>query len=595
MTLQTIRPFKSIKMGSVDGVELPAFTVLTGQNGSGKSNLLEAIREGHVIFSELGNLPGEQMRLFKLGELLSAIEGPVQAISYKEPWANLYNNVKNWRLQALNNPSFMNNESAQVNFASDQAIAARLITRPALDRMMRETEKSLSEMTEADFKRYAPLLGGIRDPFAASIAEIFLSYEQRRSANEHAQWIQKEKGRGTSLTDEEFIARFGGAPWMLLDEILKLVGLPYRFVAPPEDTDNLIYEVALVDEEDNSILPSYLSSGERVLLAVALSLFSGSRISEAIELPRVLLLDEADASLHPMMVKSLLTVIEEIFVKQYSVRVILTTHSPSTVALAPVESLFVMSRTSPKLRPATPDEALSLLTVGLSSLSVRLENRRQVFVESEVDQAIYQDLFRVLKGKVDSDRSAEFIAVGKHSVGGGCDAVIRLVAELRAAGNATIAGIVDRDHRTEAPEHVHYLPDRHSIENLLLDPLIIGAFLLREGMVQASELELPQEIRHFELGQDHASLIVKALSTRLGFTGAPVEVEYLGGFSVRVPSDFFDIQGHTLQDQLVAEFPGLNKYQDKPLKQAIVNKAISDLPSFVPKSLVTLLEQVLAG
>jgi ABC-type molybdenum transport system ATPase subunit/photorepair protein PhrA len=595
MTLQSIRTFKSIKMGSVDGVELPAFTVLTGQNGSGKSNLLEAIREGHVIFSELGNLPGEQMRLFKLGELLSAIEGPVQAISYKEPWANLYNNVKNWRLQALNNPSFMNNESAQVNFASDQAIAARLITRLALDRMMRETEKSLSEMTEADFKSYAPLLGGIRDPFAASIAEIFLSYEQRRSANERAQWIQKEKGRGTSLTDEEFIARFGGAPWVLLDEILKLVGLPYRFVAPPEDTDNLIYEVALVDEEDNSILPSYLSSGERVLLAVALSLFSGSRISEAIELPRVLLLDEADASLHPMMVKSLLTVIEEIFVKQYSVRVILTTHSPSTVALAPAESLFVMSRTSPKLRPATPDEALSLLTVGLSSLSVRLENRRQVFVESEVDQAIYQDLFRVLKGRINSDRSAEFVSVGKRSVGGGCDAVIRLVSELRAAGNATIAGIVDRDHRTETPSHVHYLPDRHSIENLLLDPLLIGAFLLREGIVSSSDLGLPEEIRHFELGQEHATRIVHALATKLKFNGTPIDVEYLGGFSASVPSDFFEMQGHALKVHLVTTFSGLQRYQDKDLMQAIVNKAVSDLPAFVPRSLVNLLEEVLVG
>ena len=594
MTLQTIRQFKSIKMGSVDGVDLPSFTVLTGQNGSGKSNLLEAIRDGNVIFTELGDLPVHQKRLFKLGELLAAVEGPVQGSSYKEPWANLYNSVQQWKVQAVTNPGTANDESAQSIFVAEQAISSRLISRAGLDRMTKEGEKSLSEMTDLDFKRHAPLIGGIRDPFAASIAEIFLSYEQRRSANERAQWIQKEKGRGTSLTDDEFITRFGDAPWVLLDETLKLVGLPYKFVIPPEDTDNVSYEVRLEDEEGNSILPSDLSSGERVLLAVALSLFSGSRMKEAIELPRILLLDEADASLHPTMVKSLLTVIEEIFVKQYNVRVVLTTHSPSTVALAPAESLFVMSRTNPKLRPATTDEALSLLTVGLSSLSVRLENRRQVFVESEVDQAIYQDLFRVLKGKIDSDRSAEFIAVGNRSAGGGCDAVIRLVSELRVAGNATIVGIIDRDHRTMAPEHVYYLPDRHSIENLLLDPLIIGAFLLREGIVKPSDLGLLGEIRHFELGQEHVSLIVQALATRLGFTGTRVEVEYLGGFSAIVPSDFFEIKGHTLQERLVAEFPGLNKYQDKSLKQAIVNKAVSDLPAFVPKSLVNLFERVLS-
>jgi len=88
MKLQTIRQFKSIKMGSVDGVDLPPFTVLTGLNGSGKSNLLEAIRDGYVIFSELGDIPGQYKRLFKLGELLSTIEGPVQESQFREPWAN---------------------------------------------------------------------------------------------------------------------------------------------------------------------------------------------------------------------------------------------------------------------------------------------------------------------------------------------------------------------------------------------------------------------------------------------------------------------------------------------------------------------------
>jgi hypothetical protein len=61
---------------------------------------------------------------------------------------------------------------------------------------------------------------------------------------------------------------------------------------------------------------------------------------------------------------------------------------------------------------------MKLLTVGISSLSVKLENRRQVFVESEYDQAIFQELFGILKGRIGTEKSTEFIAAGRRDVGG---------------------------------------------------------------------------------------------------------------------------------------------------------------------------------
>lgn len=484
---------------------------------------------------------------------------------------------------------------AQSQFVSEQIVASRFISQVALNRMLTESGKDLVEMTDLDFKRHAPLVGGIKDPFAVSVAEIFLSYEQRRAANEKAQWIEKEKGRGNSLSDEEFADRFGNAPWLLLEETLKLVGLSYKFSIPPEDSNDRSYQVTLVDDDGISIQLNDLSSGERVLLAVALSLFTGSRMSEAIELPRLLLLDEADASLHPLMIKSLLTVIEEIFVKQYNVQVILTTHSPTTVALAPPDSLFVMNRSGRKLQSVTTDEVLNLLTVGVSSLSVRLENRRQIFVESEVDQALYQDLFRILKGELISDHSAEFIAVGKNSKGGGCDAVVRIVADLRTAGNSTVLRIVDRDFREGASRYIHFLPDRYSIENLLLDPLIFGAFLLREGILSTTDLGLPGQIRHFELNERHAVLIISAMSKLFQFGDNLVEIEYMGGFTANVPREFLNMQGHTLQERATEVFAGVKRDQNRDLMQAIVNNSVADLPGFVPKSFIVLLENVLVG
>lgn len=70
MHLTARRAHKSIGPTDVAGVDLPQFTVLTGPNGSGKSNLLEAISENIFTFAELGHLSEQQVRTFRLNELV---------------------------------------------------------------------------------------------------------------------------------------------------------------------------------------------------------------------------------------------------------------------------------------------------------------------------------------------------------------------------------------------------------------------------------------------------------------------------------------------------------------------------------------------
>src|SRR6185437_10189202 len=114
-----------------------------------------------------------------------------------------------------------------------------------------------------------------------------------------------------------------------------------------------------------------------------------------------------------LMTRNLLQVIEDVFLKRHGIKVILATHSPSTVALAPEESLYTISRTGdPRLKRTSQDEALKHLMVGLPTLSIRDENRRQAFVESEHDETSYQQLFRLLKDKLNTPFSLEFIASG---------------------------------------------------------------------------------------------------------------------------------------------------------------------------------------
>lgn len=596
MQLLSKRQYKSLHVGDVAGVEMAELVILTGPNGSGKSNLLEALQQNVIAFDDLGDLGEGQVRLFALGQLLAAAEGPVQASSYKEPWAALYNNVQSWKTQAA--PS-MGDRAATPDqieqWIEQQVLVNRQLTPASLARFKSDMGKNLSDASLLEFQENAPLIAGVRDPFAASIAEVFLTYGARRFRHDVARWKADTKGEGSPISDEEFVTKYGPPPWELLSETLAIVGLQYKFDPPPEDTESVNYEVTLGSESGDRIRPSDLSSGERVLLAIAMGLFTGTSMSEAIELPRLLLLDEADASLHPSMVKSLLTVIEEVFVRQYGVRVILATHSPSTVALAPEAALYVMNRSAPRLAKTTTDEAMKLLTVGMSSLSVKLENRRQIFVESEYDQGIFQELYGLLKPRLRVEKTAEFIAAGRRDVGGGCDMVKRLVVDLRAAGADTVVGVVDRDNRNGSPAHIYYIVDRYSIENLVFDPLLLGAFLLREQICSAGELGLPAETRNFELRESHASSLIMAVSNRLAFDlGSTQETEYLGGFVRPVPVQFLDTQGHALEARVVDEFPQLNVHR-RDLKRQIVKRAVGDVPDFVPSSVVKLLEDLLAS
>jgi energy-coupling factor transporter ATP-binding protein EcfA2 len=410
------------------------------------------------------------------------------------------------------------------------------------------------------------------------------------------QWQLERKGRssGTPITDEEFVQRYGPPPWELLNETLALVGLNYSF-NHPEGVEDLNFEALLTDQDTKvQIKAEHLSAGEKTLLAVAMSLYMGARLGEVIELPRVLLLDEPDASLHPSMVQSLIRVVDEVFVQRYSVKVILTTHSPTTVALAPEDALYVMSRTThPRLKRAGRDEALRTLTVGLSTLSVKIENRRQVFVESEFDEESYQGLYRLLRPRIPSDVSLHFVASGKGGKGDS-DSVKHLVSALRSGGNTTVFGILDRDRREGAPDGILFSPERYAVENFVLDPVIVGAFLIRERFVKPEDVGLAADSRYLDLSASAAQTLATAVSgtiTRGGDDGTLEECGYAGGFSVNLPKWYLETPGHELEERLLTKYPELNRYRGR-LKAEVIDKAFNDFPDFIPDAILKLFKRL---
>ncbi len=114
-----------------------------------------------------------------------------------------------------------------------------------------------------------------------------------------------------------------------------------------------------------------VSSGEKMLIALSLLIYKCQRNKI---IPRVLLLDEIDSSLHPSMIQRLLDVIQNIFIKKKGLKIILATHSPTTVALSPEESIFVVNKEGvEKITKQSKVAAMDILTEGFVTLNEETE------------------------------------------------------------------------------------------------------------------------------------------------------------------------------------------------------------------------------
>lgn len=594
MRLEFRNRFKSISTAVINE-EIADFVVLSGPNGTGKSNLLEAIENGSIGVNGLPNPPGQEVRLFKLSGLMREAE-PVQSpANYPDSWISLKQNIENYRYQFTNHPHSLPAGSAQLaDQVLNNLVGNNGMLRPILEQMEAAAGKRLIDFRQRDFRLYSPLFLNQRDPFTMSISEVFLSYHGRRNRNDVALYMQSQGREDTEpLTQAEFVAAYGAPPWELLNETLKIVGLSnYSFNHPEGPEEGVSFQPVLTNSlTGEDVRVEDLSTGERTLLAVALTLYTGSEFGTTIQLPKVLLLDEADASLHPSMVTSLLRVVKDIFVEKYGVCVIMTTHSPTTVALAPEESLYIMHREGAErlTKAASRDQALNALTVGIPTLSVKLENRRQVLVESEVDAPCHDALYRYGKSFIKSDISLTFIASGKGSAGN-CDAVKHLVDKFRKAGNDRVKGLIDRDARTEAPADIHFSDERYSLENHILDPLALGLYIIRERLLKPEQFGLDANFKYFEY-DSHKQEIVNGLMTLIELQGddlTEVPVKYADGSETILHKWYLESNGHVLQERLRNRIQSLNRHNGTALLKEVIDKVYKEFPVLIPEAYIQL-------
>jgi hypothetical protein len=300
------------------------------------------------------------------------------------------------------------------------------------------------------------------------------------------------------------------------------------------------------------------------------------------------------------MTRSLLRTIQTTLVEKHQIQVMLTTHSPSTVALAPDDSIYVMRKSGQtRIERTSKDVALGVLTAGVPTLSVNCENRRQVFVESKYDVEFYSELYQRSKKYLLPEVSLMFISSGAGG-NGNCHQVQAVVNQLVQGGNRTVRGVIDWDTSNSSSHQVFVLGEgeRYSIENYILDPLLIGLLLFREKLSDAAGVGFPSALRYIEVHNQPSSALqlvadhITCLLNHFSSTGT-TPYRYIGGVEIQIPTSIATMQGHELEMLLKSMFPKLNKFHREPdLKLAVISKVLDDFPEFIPTAIVDLFKKL---
>ncbi|MCL2651015.1 MAG: AAA family ATPase [Candidatus Azobacteroides sp.] len=408
MELKFRQEYKSINQFNT--VELENFSILTGYNGSGKSHLLESLIQGN---SQIDEITTNEIVLFDYRTFYLENEQSFNSQQLNQEKLNVWQkfndqssgrNNLNYRitlsgykqqlgidnykkiLEIGSGKPFLKIPLSDFNEKSLYEIYNQYRSRvygffgqyvkdhpeiSAIKSLCMKIPFALDELTEDGFyDYYSPVV--LKNNFLPSqIGKLFIDYWYK-----YQMFLFKEIMETKSYEEDAFRTKFekkcGPRPWCLIEEILSNFSSFEYAINNPEDISidparSQTFALTLQHKNNGIKIPfSSLSSGEKILFSLMLSIYKsvGDKV-----FPSILLLDEIDASLHPSQIQNLLNVINNVFVKQNNVKVILATHSPSTIALADEQNIFVINKQGEnRIEKQSKREALRILSEGFISL-----------------------------------------------------------------------------------------------------------------------------------------------------------------------------------------------------------------------------------
>ena len=141
---------------------------------------------------------------------------------------------------------------------------------------------------------------------------------------------------------------------------------------------------------------------------------------------------------------------------------------------------------------------------------------------------------------------------------------------------------------------------RYAIENCLLDPLLLGATVIRQNSKYGGELGIPDNVPYAKLEgldrerlQDLANIVqAKVLGLTLEEVGSGQSFlcNYRNGYGVRVLEEYAGMPGHTLVECAKAAFRCLERFRSADdLLSHIIQQVMRDLPGLAPDDIFEVL------
>lgn len=375
------------------GPENLIFSENTSQQGLSLNGLIEYVQNGDQRLVTIKNIEQDlnnyQNSINNAQQQLSQITDKVTRLQFE-------NNIRSWREQIRN----LQNQKLNVNiYAYDEE----------LRRIGLKLGKKVEELTEDEIRQFA--IDNFESLTTVDELTRFLSNENQRYMRRITYLVE------THQNEEADMLAAQERPYQTINRIFHQYGFDYFDMLNPFPNDGKVNgDIRFKGKAGEIVDYNSLSSGEQAIVKFVIWCygqdFRGNRLN-------TMVLDEPDAHLHPSMCKMMVEIFSEMSAKKDvgggGIRIIITTHSPSTVAFTPAGSLFVMQREADNkrvVRQTTSEEAVEILSDGIFTFSRAMSNFTQlssstkqhlVFVEGKTDVRHFTRAMQVLGYNLDVD------------------------------------------------------------------------------------------------------------------------------------------------------------------------------------------------
>lgn len=395
--------------------------IMSGVNGSGKSQLLQIISKSgkEQIFRRVDQtndageiVPLEDILLLSFRDNIDLGKDFGQfSVTYKRSYANSAWEYYKSNIQHQNNNFFDSKKTQKYNNGTlifdDKGIkndSWRSINRLVELLKKNYTHEKVFKLTQPEIECILPadFIWRNENDIIAQIGNLFYIACCDRVNK------QIECSKSTAVfNNDEWLKT---APWTILNQLFGELNFKYRFKTDYKFcTPNMEENPKLRDNSEIRNLMD-LSDGEKAILKLAL-ISLDEEISKDIKL---VLFDEYDAPLNPSLTEAFYHVIEKFYIEK-GIQVIVTTHSPATISLAPEYAqfyeVFTQDNCSPKIVRVNQFDYSELRTANKKFYD-RIRNQeeriaelekltetaeRMLFVEDKYDQ-IYKIAYLKIKG-----------------------------------------------------------------------------------------------------------------------------------------------------------------------------------------------------